>query len=191
VPESCTTPDVQLPLSFEEWRPIAGFDGRYLVSSLGRVRSLERLVWVPVLEVFRPLRGRILKPQIVSGYPMYCLHIDGMERRRHAHRLVLETFVGPCPQGMQGCHNDGNPLNPALQNLRWDTAKGNQADRIRHGTAIRGEAMAAAKLSEEDVREIRRLSEAGMNQSELSRRFSVSRRLIGWVVDRSYWRHVT
>lgn len=50
------------------------------------------------------------------------------------HRLVLEAFRGTCPQGMEGCHNDGNRANCALDNLRWDTPMNNHADKIRHGT---------------------------------------------------------
>lgn len=51
-----------------------------------------------------------------------------------AHRLVLEAFVGPCPEGMQACHNDGDRMNTRVGNLRWDTPKANSADRWRHGT---------------------------------------------------------
>src|SRR4051794_31712386 len=45
------------------------------------------------------------------------------------HRLVLEVFVGPCPAGMECCHADGNSLNNALDNLRWDTPEANEADK--------------------------------------------------------------
>lgn len=44
------------------------------------------------------------------------------------HRLVLETFVGPCPKGMECCHADSDPTNNSLSNLRWDTHAGNMAD---------------------------------------------------------------
>lgn len=53
--------------------------------------------------------------------------------RRLIHRLILETFVGPCPGGMECCHNDGDPTNNALSNLRWDTSKANKADMAKHG----------------------------------------------------------
>ena len=44
-------------------------------------------------------------------------------KTRLVHRLVLETFVGAAPAGMEGCHNDGNRFNKRLENLRWDTPK--------------------------------------------------------------------
>jgi hypothetical protein len=62
---------------------------------------------------------------------------------RYVHRLVLEAFVGFCPGGMQCCHGDGNTANNHLSNLRWDTAKANAADKVRH-KAMREAARKAA-----------------------------------------------
>lgn len=53
--------------------------------------------------------------------------------KRRVHLLVLETFVGPRPHGMFGCHNDGDKDNNRLENLRWDTASNNSYDTVRHG----------------------------------------------------------
>lgn len=55
------------------------------------------------------------------------------------HRLVLETFIGPAPEGLQTRHLDGNPRNNRLDNLCWGTPKENQADRALHGTDNKGE----------------------------------------------------
>jgi hypothetical protein len=52
---------------------------------------------------------------------------------RKVHRLVLETFVGPCPDGMECCHNNGDPADNRLENLRWDTLSSNAYDRVEHG----------------------------------------------------------
>lgn len=54
------------------------------------------------------------------------------------HRLMLLAFVGPCPDGMEACHNNGDPSDNRLDNLRWDTKQSNQADRIEHGTSVEG-----------------------------------------------------
>lgn len=48
--------------------------------------------------------------------------------------LVLAAFVGPCPDGMEGCHNDGDCTNDLLSNLRWDTRSANNLDAVRHHT---------------------------------------------------------
>lgn len=48
------------------------------------------------------------------------------------HRLILEAFKGPCPEGLECCHNDGDAGNNRLENLRWDTRESNLADKARH-----------------------------------------------------------
>lgn len=58
----------------------------------------------------------------------------GRRWQRFVHRLVLEAFVGPCPEGMECRHLDGNPANNKLDNLKWGTRKENQDDSKRHGT---------------------------------------------------------
>lgn len=51
------------------------------------------------------------------------------------HRLVLQTFIGDCPVGMEACHGDGDKQNPTLKNLRWDTHRNNMVlDGKRLGT---------------------------------------------------------
>ncbi len=76
------------------------------------------------------------------------------------HRLVLEAFVGPCPERMEACHfPDRNPANNRLGNLRWDTHEGNEQDKKTHGTYQFGENNPIAKLTWEKVDEMRRLRE--------------------------------
>ena len=55
-------------------------------------------------------------------------------RKRSVHRFVLECFVGPCPDGMEGRHLDGDRTNNAISNLEWSDHKTNLQDRHRHGT---------------------------------------------------------
>lgn len=60
--------------------------------------------------------------------------VSSLGNVRSLHRLVLEAFAGPFPAGMEGCHSDGNPLNNAASNLRWDTRSANQKDAVRQKT---------------------------------------------------------
>ena len=118
----------------EIWRPVAGCEGQYEVSNLGRVRSLDRIGtqgtrWGRSMSV--RLKGRILKPGTVAGGYQY-VKIGPVGAL--VHRLVLEAFAGPCPEGMECAHDDGNPANNHASNLRWATKIENQADRRRHGT---------------------------------------------------------
>lgn len=106
----------------EEWRPVEGFLG-YEVSNLGRVRS--------------HLRGepRILRGgSTPKGYRLVCLRRDGQDNFVIVHRLVARIFLGPCPEGMQVRHLDGDQLNNAASNLRYGTQSENNYDQVRHGT---------------------------------------------------------
>lgn len=112
------------------WCPIPGYEGRYAISDEGRVRSMDRIDAKGHLD-----QGVFLKPSAKpSGHLRVTLSRDGVARRFWVHRLVLEAFVGARPDGMQACHNDGNPSNNLWSNLRWDTASANAIDRQRHGT---------------------------------------------------------
>jgi hypothetical protein len=117
----------------EQWRPVIGFEELYEVSDLGRVRSLPRKVKRRF--VYATLNGKVLRPfPNNQGYLQVTLVGEGQRRKLLVHRMVLAAFTGPCPQGMEGCHEDGDHLNNRLDNLRWDTPKKNHADRVRHGT---------------------------------------------------------
>jgi NUMOD4 motif-containing protein/HNH endonuclease len=118
----------------ETWKPIAGWEDFYEVSDQGRVRSLDRDT-TSVLGVRRHFAGRVLKPSVsAAGYQLVSLRHSDRYRREYVHALVLTAFAGPRPDGMYCCHFDGNPLNNALPNLRWDTPSSNVEDMFRHGT---------------------------------------------------------
>lgn len=172
----------------ELWKPVVGFEGMYEVSSLGRVRSLDRvLVSEGARRGYpRKVKGRLLMLQRHSGgYVQVSLGESGV---RLVHALVLEAFVGPCPVGMESCHDDGDKTNNFLFNLRYDTHSANCEDRRRHGVSYQGEANAQAKLTEDDVREIR--SRKGETYKDIASGFPVSDRAIGKVVRGERWRHV-
>jgi hypothetical protein len=106
------------------------------------------------------------------------------------HRLVLEAFVGPCPEGLETRHLDGNPSNNRLENLVWDTHANNMADGIRHGTRPRGESHWQSKLTDRKVRQVRRLAAMGQGYTEIGRRFGVNEHTIRSVIEHKTWTHV-
>jgi hypothetical protein len=117
------TPPGETPA--ERWLDVPGYEGIYEVSDAGRIRSVPRVT----------AQGRIVVGKILSQFPnqrgrlMVTLQRDGAKHTQLVHRLVLKTFVGPCPAGMEACHNDSDRTNNALSNLRWDTPNNNWADR--------------------------------------------------------------
>lgn len=128
----------------EEWRAVAGFEGGYEVSNLGRVRSLDRVLTFQkyhargrrMVAVTARLKGKLLKPALnLSGHQFVVL--TG-QRIFSVHTLVLTAFTGPAPDGMECCHNDGDPANNVHSNLRWDTRSNNIKDDFRSGVRMRG-----------------------------------------------------
>ncbi|MEV4127158.1 NUMOD4 motif-containing HNH endonuclease [Nocardia sp. NPDC049707] len=118
----------------ERWLPVVGYEGRYSISSRGRVRSEDRFFLRNGYQV--RVRSRILKPIVMKsgGYHSVGLCANGSVQSRKVHALVLEAFVGPRPSGMEVCHNNGVPTDNRLENLRYDTASANQLDKVIHGT---------------------------------------------------------
>lgn len=112
----------------------------------------------------------------MRGYVRVCLYSKTV---KPVHRLVLEAFVGPCPEGMQACHNNGIRDDNRVENLRWDTPKGNSLDKAKHGTKSRryGECNVHSKLSDAQVEEIRSLRGKVMGV-ELARMYGVSPALV-------------
>ncbi len=117
---------------------------------------------------------------------------DGKSHTCGVHRLVLLAFIGPCPAGMESLHENGNRHDNRLANLRWGTKKENAEDRERHGTAVKGERQHLAKLTETDVRAIRRIfTDERLSFTEIGRRYGVPRRTIACVVRGLTWMHVS
>lgn len=118
----------------EKWAPVPGWDGLYEVSTRGRVRSLERFSVDSRGRLYR-VPGRVRKlSRHPSGYVLVNLCAGGSRRKYQVHRLVLAAFIGPCPEGMETRHLDGDRANNHLENLAWGTPEENTADRVRHGT---------------------------------------------------------
>lgn len=114
--------------STERWLPVVGYEGYYEVSDRGRVRSLDRIDGQG-----RNWPGAMRKISDNGAYLSTSLWKNGRAITRRVHLLVLDAFVGPAPEGMEACHNDGNGKNNHLENLRWDTHSSNLHDVVRHG----------------------------------------------------------
>jgi hypothetical protein len=168
-------------MSEERWLPVVGYEGLYEVSDQGRVRSLDRVLEQTDFagNVYsRRFQGRILKWKYCAKGPYgrwctVCLGrgAEGPRKYLLVHRAVLTAFVGECPEGHEGAHNDGNPENNRLLNLRWDTHSGNQKDMARHGRQYTG---GASKLSQDQAQEIRRAVASGASMVSQAKRFGLA-----------------
>ena len=102
------------------WKPIPGYPD-YHVSGVGDVKS------------FRYGKDRLLSPGSNKGYPQVILSADGVRTTCTIHKLVMLSFVGPRPDGMQIRHLNGVRSDNHLENLKYGTSKENHADTVLHG----------------------------------------------------------
>src|SRR5690242_12065184 len=150
-----------------EWRMVPGFPG-YEVSSMGDLRSR--------CDKHGGLRDEpvAILPWNSKRYVNASLYQKGKRKSRLLHRVVLESFVGPCPVGMEACHNNGNSKDNRLDNLRWDSKKNNALDKRSHGTLFNGERHHSAKLNPAKVSDIcARFAAGGVTKTELAREHGV------------------
>lgn len=180
----------------EEWRPFRDFP--YSVSNLGRVRRDKHGKGT--------FAGRILRPGLTSkGYPFVRL---GVGNRSNApmftvHRMVAETFIGPCPSGMEVDHKNGVRADARAENLEYVTHQENgrraylpgrnpRVCRIPRHLAIKmGEANGRAKVTAAIVRAIRMEHAETGRVKALTVKYGLCRASIDYIVRRIHWSHVT
>lgn len=171
------------------WLPIPGWEGFYEVSDSGRVRSLPR----PAIKRRRVYGGQEVKPAISPNDYLYVmLHRPQQtkQNRRYVHRLVLQAFVGPCPDGMQAAHGNGIRSDNRLANLRWTSIKDNHADKRTHGTMVRGEMAPRSRFTEQCVRRMHDMRACGANQKDIGTWFGTTQSIVSAILRGRNWGHV-
>ena len=158
----------------EIWLPVVGCE-THKVSSMGRIIGPRGLV-----------RGCVKRSKTGRAVAVL-VSLSRQFQSKRLHRLVLEAFVGPCPEGMEGCHNDGDATNNVANNLRWDTYEANREDMRRHGTMVAppvrwGEQHHNASLSDAQVEEIRSAGVRVGEYSATAKRYGVSHQTIRRIV---------
>ena len=171
----------------EIWRDVVGYEGWYQVSDMGRVRRVA-----PGKSTYV---GRILDPKEDDhGYIRVTLHRNGTGKEGRVHRLVMAAFLGECPPGKEVNHKSGDKTDNRLENLEYTTLQEN----MRHAWHVlgrpnmtKGEGHPAAKLTDNEVREIRRLFATGrFTKVKLGKMFNVSHKTIERIVTHDTWKHI-
>lgn len=160
------------------WKSIPGHSG-YEVSDEGNVRSVDRVV------KGRRYRGKILSPCLSNrGKLVVTL---GRRCTRPVHLLVMLAFVGPLPRGMETCHNNDDPFDNNLRNLRYDTRSGNIRDRSWN---LKVRKNGLLKLHPTEVVLIRQTAKSSIELivKNMSKRFGVTRECIRAILARRSWR---
>lgn len=167
----------------ELWKEVKNFEGRFWISNHGRIKSND----------LRKHTIKILKCYIDSlGYYQAQLRKKPICRKVRIHTLVGEYFViKPISEiKLVINHKDGNKLNNYFMNLEWTTPKGNSDHAVATGLHdLKGSKHPNAKLTEDDVRAIRKLYPSH-TQKEIAVKFGICRRQAGDIINRVNWGHV-
>lgn len=165
----------------EIWIPVSEIDGFYEVSDCGRVRRAK------------PSRGTKVGKIIANvpdkdGYQVVTLHISGRIINRKVHRLVATEFIAN-PQSLPEVnHKDGNKKHNRVANLEWCLHPDNQKHAKENNLMARGSRNGVAKLSEQDILDIR--GSEHVTNIFLARRYSVTPSTISLIKNRKIWTHV-
>lgn len=176
----------------ENWKPVIGFENLYEVSDFGRVRSVDRII-ISCNGVKRHFYGKILTPKLNKyGYPTLGLWNCGKRTDCVIHRLVAKAFIENPNDYEQVNHLDGDKTNNHVDNLEWCDGFRN----IQHAYELgliplqKGESHGGHKLTDNAVREIRRLRKCGYKYSEIAIHYNVSDRTIGQICRGENWTHI-
>lgn len=169
----------------EEWRPVVGYEGFYEVSSLGRIKSVERIV-PNGRGGCKRMKAKFLTPNghRSQRYLSITLSKESRVKRLSVHRVVLEAFIGPCPDGMEALHGDGGPYDNRLQNLRWGTRTENCNDKWAQGSMPHGELHHKTTLNKCQVLAIRQDKRP---LSEISKEYKISKSCISAIKNKRTW----
>jgi NUMOD4 motif len=158
----------------EIWLPIAGFEGLYEISNIGRVRSSRR--------------NKVMKLNFSHGYLRVRLQYKGHIKSIAVHCLVALAFI-PNPLNLPEVnHDDLDKTNNEVGNLEWTTPKGNMAHAVANGRLSgKTNPRKAKKLTYDLVTQIRVASKAGASSRDLASLFGVDRRNISKIVKGESW----
>ncbi len=181
----------------EEWRNVDGFPG-YMVSNLGRIKSLARAVPRIFGGVLRVRRNpEVIMKQFKTGrkrnYYKVALSAGHKEKVQiGVHRLVAKAFIENQRElAVYVNHKDGNGLNNRSDNLEWVT----NSENLLHASEVLrvmpiGEANTSARLNAQKVLQIRSKASSGQSLSSIAREMGVSVCTVSMINARKRWRHV-
>jgi len=167
-----------------EIRPVPGADG-YFVSAHGDVFT-NRPRGKAIAGRLKPLKTH----KNNDGYFQFCARHAGKSKIVRVNRAVALAWVGPAPDGALCCHRNGIRDDNYFENLRWDTAIGNEADKAIHGTRLLGEAHHRAKLKSADVKRIRSAQKSGgrfWGASKIAKELGVSLSTVKAIASGRIW----
>lgn len=171
----------------EIWKPIKDFDGQYLISNQGRLKSL-RTIRVHGNRKLTQFKEKVMNPS--KSKAGYCYATLSDRKKYLIHRLVAAAFLSPIPGKECVNHKDCNKSNNTISNLEYCTPKENTQHLIESGYSFKGSSSPSSKLHEKDIITIFNLRSKGRTYQQIASIFNVDQSLIGKIITRKLWSHV-
>jgi len=160
---------------------IPEFEGLYAISKLGEIWSHKTNAKL------KPIKLKI-------GYTVVNLHKNRKRHVLYIHRLVMRTFVGPCPKGMNVNHKNGIKADNRLQNLEYLTYSDNEKHAYKFLKKIypakKGIDQWRHKFTEQDILKIRQLYKEGIRQPMIAKIYNCTQPAISAITTRKNWKHI-
>lgn len=175
----------------EIWKDIAGYEGFYQVSNLGKIKSLDRHI-NPNVKGSRNVYGRSMV-LMKNRYSTCTLIKNKIRKNVSVHRLVAQAFIPNDDKTLIVNHIDGDRYNNIVSNLEWVTYKYNNLHAYRTGlkNGGLGENNNRGRLTEVQVQEIRmHLWWQKHTWTTLARKYGTQRQTIERIAKRTSWAHL-
>ena len=158
---------------YERWEVI--HHDLYAISTLGRLMRTVNAFGNPSCRLLSD------RPN-VDGYVQSDLAFQNINTKARRHNLVAKAFLGPCPQGHEVNHKDGNKANNHVDNLEYVTSSGNRQHSFHNG-------LNKCKITEDDVRMIRDKAASGMLFKDIAAQHGCCAAYVGDIVAHK-WRKI-
>ena len=163
--------------NYEEiWKDAPGYEGRYQVSNLGKVKSLK-------FDKERTLKFGLNR----GGYYFVNLCKGGAQKTNSVHRLVMLAFVGK--SDLEVNHINGIKTDNRLENLEYCSRSENIQHAYDTGLKARGENCYNSKLTRACAERIK-YGHQGMTQKDIAKIYGIARELVSQIRSGKYWKHI-
>jgi len=177
----------------ENWKDIIGYEGLYMVSDLGNIKTLKREYFTGEYYSKRVIHEHLLVPALdQKGYLRIGLSKNSKNTTHKVHRIVAIAFIENKSNKPQVNHKNGIKSDNRALNLEWADNSDNQIHAFKHGlnVARKGENHSMSKLCEADVLKIRGMYISGNTQTEISKIYNVTQANISEIVTKKSWSHI-